>query len=179
MRIKWRFTLIELLMVISIIAILATLLLPALKKVKDTANKSFCMNNLKQLGSGMAFYLDNYNGWFPSWNYLSGPNPQFWFNFVDYELTGKETSLNTNNLSASKPGIWRCPSNPVHGWGIQDLSYGQNIYLGYYKRDKTVMTQAVQVQAVKRPSGVIMMGDGDGDKDCDTYLVSMFGTSMF
>jgi prepilin-type N-terminal cleavage/methylation domain-containing protein len=62
---RCRFTLIELLVVIAIIAILAALLLPALKKSKDMAKSIVCVGNMKQLGAAVMFYTDDYNQWIP------------------------------------------------------------------------------------------------------------------
>ena len=59
---KINFTLLELLIVISVIAILFALMLPALNSAREKAKSAQCLNNLKQCGTMAASYADSFNG---------------------------------------------------------------------------------------------------------------------
>ena len=59
------FTLIELLVVISIIALLISIILPALSAVKDRVKDGVCLNNLKQIGTAVMVYANEYDQLIP------------------------------------------------------------------------------------------------------------------
>jgi len=73
-----KFTILELLIVIAIITILASMLLPALGKARERARSIACMNNLKAVGLGMIDYTDMSNGFFTPTNYTENGNTHFW-----------------------------------------------------------------------------------------------------
>ena len=104
---KSAFTLIELLVVIAIISILAAMLLPALKKAKDTAKGIVCLGNLKQLGLVYSFYAGDYKDSYPPY-YTTSPVPLCWFTSLVYY--GYLEVLHYPYNAAQNHPLYRCPA---------------------------------------------------------------------
>ncbi len=110
------FTLVELLVVISIIALLISMLLPALAKARSLAVRMQCASNMRQIGIAMTEYADEYDGLYP----LSDTGNWPFGNFAAYNFNGtwanypywgfgmlyySSFGVQGNNMLNPRPGI--------------------------------------------------------------------------
>lgn len=102
---------IELLVVISIIALLIAILMPALNRAREQAKAAQCMSNLKQLTTAMALYSENYDGAIMG----MGHGPKRWFRQLAPYLGDRSFKDNPNEEKGTK-GVMQigiCPSTKL------------------------------------------------------------------
>jgi prepilin-type N-terminal cleavage/methylation domain-containing protein len=130
------FTLLELLAVITTIAVLAALLLPVLAKAKTRAQRTACFSNLHQLGLAWVMYYTDNNGRLVESYPVN--NPYVW---VQGDLTVASDATNLNFIRQSKlfpynqsVELYRCPTDRgivIGGKAVQTVrSYSMNSFMG-------------------------------------------------
>lgn len=147
------FNLVELLVVITIIAIMAALLVPALSKAKHQATAAACLGNQKQLASAFHMYTqdnsdrvvqmaDYFTGekFYPAGGFWSGPMPGPNWTNASEALAAAQNGLRSSNalyFYCNNVGVYHCPgdvrllqnptTNDPHGWAYDSYSRTENI----------------------------------------------------
>jgi prepilin-type N-terminal cleavage/methylation domain-containing protein len=142
------YTLVELLVVLAIIGTLIALLLPAVQKVREAANRIACMNNLRQLGLAAQSFHDLHGRLPPGIGAWGPAYGTCWYHLLPFleqdnlyqsSRIGNTYAADNNQVYAAVLKVFACPSDPSFGseglvldeqgtrWGAS--SYAINIWL--------------------------------------------------
>ncbi|MCP4246731.1 MAG: type II secretion system protein [bacterium] len=191
------FTLVELLVVVSIIAVLLAILLPSLKHARDQVKTTVCMSNLKQLGLAFAFYGDEYKQRPPPNRMRSAPGaplggtpPDFrdsdWWYYT--HMVPKYVPPNEHSATrAAFGGVFRCPADQEAG-----RAYAMNIFASNYERTDQFATQYTRgttfnPYSVRGPQRYLLIGEAHAIfADADSpglygtrYVIGQQGASVY
>ncbi len=161
------FTLVELLTVIAVIAILAAILFPVIRSVRQKSNTMECASNLRQIHVALNLFANDNNGELP---FLNDPGQELWGSkwqqrIEPYCSPESRTTSSATQRAVTESVYW-CPSqephNPAQGWpgdyAINVLLFRANIFVD----DPNGQQLPLRVQDIPDPSNFIFFVDGGG-----------------
>lgn len=147
-----KFTLLELLIVIAIITILASLLLPALGKTREKVKAINCLSNQRQIGIWLLNYTDDYNDYFPDWTSAGWYQRLYLAGYFPWKLDNKGFLEK-----------FKCPANTL------PFSIRSHYALNYSNaRGLAILNSAIRRRECVRPSGTMEI--------CDCNITNQFAS---
>jgi prepilin-type N-terminal cleavage/methylation domain-containing protein/prepilin-type processing-associated H-X9-DG protein len=168
------FTLIELLVVMAIIAVLASLLLPALSGSKASSKRIQCVNNLRQLGIAAHLYVDDNADFYPIAYYSAVEGGVKWF--YAWDLTTIDSNPNTVVpglvwQGATTLQIQQCPSFTGGANWLTDPYTGYNYntsYIGHGQYE--TIPEPAKGSDVMHTGKTVLFGDGQYAGGADKFM---------
>jgi prepilin-type processing-associated H-X9-DG protein len=165
---KKGFTLLVLLMVISIIATLAAMLLPVLSKARERGRQAVCMSNLRQLAMAFIMYTGDYGYYPPAASDINGANNRRWFGV---RASGSPWGESSFKMTPDTPIYAYLPDSKIRacptfkrfmgGWegGAGGYGYNDQYIGGTAPAGMPGAEISAKESRVRKPSETIMLAD--------------------
>jgi prepilin-type N-terminal cleavage/methylation domain-containing protein/prepilin-type processing-associated H-X9-DG protein len=164
------FTLIEILVVLAIIAVLTAILLPVLSTVREKGRSAVCQSNLRQIGTAITLYTQDYDRYPRGLDAADKNLPQIWGSFPGADKIMAESPMLTAVLDpyVKNSALWNCPSDS--GYDVDDhTGYAINARptafqafgLSYSYRTELTLLDLMQEQ-LPRPAETNVLNDSNG-----------------
>jgi len=115
---KAGFTLIELLVVVAIIAVLVSMLIPALQQARESSRRAVCSSNMRQVAVGSMYYADDNAGNLPTVDYYAAWTlPVIWW----WQYGSKGFGLLIERGYVNSPQVYYCPGQKQNQWSFEYL----------------------------------------------------------
>jgi prepilin-type N-terminal cleavage/methylation domain-containing protein/prepilin-type processing-associated H-X9-DG protein len=165
-------TLVELLVVIALISILASMLLPALQMARESARGASCLSNTRQIAIAITLYGDASRGWFPVSHQTNG-SPNFWRMEIA-PMLGLDNITDKRDPVLIK-GVFKCLSeNFTYKFPLDQEfcsgGYGWNdTWMGYNDIDPLDYRRRQTIRNVPVPAKTLLCGDSSDTIDSSHY----------
>lgn len=181
-KLRFGFSLVELLVVIATVALLLSILMPSLGKARSMAMRVKCAHNLKQIDLAVSFYLDGNGDTYPcaedpvSKIVSTDPNDYYWLWMGRGWRAFVEPYLDTN-INKDNPSVLFCPQDRKAKEHYESTSYAYSMAFYHspqqidnmgspsdtYDKNKVQPSIPQQCSNVARPSGKILIGEWDSN----------------
>ncbi|MCH7505088.1 prepilin-type N-terminal cleavage/methylation domain-containing protein [PVC group bacterium] len=141
---NYAFTIFELVVVLAIITTLVAMIFPVLQKARDTGRKTSCVSNLKQIGTALSMYLDDFRHRLPRVG------------------TGRiEWANNLNNIYIDDQNLFYCPTAPGNSknWTNLDDNVGVSYGMSFYLNEAILLFP--EYDGIENKSTKVLIADAD------------------
>lgn len=121
------FTLIEVVVAISILGVLVAILLPAVQQAREASRRTFCSSNMKQLGAAIDSHVTQHTT-YPDGSAL----PRSLLSFVEQTATYDQIT-NQQTVSSARVPVFLCPSDDLNDRWFDPINFGANMGTGNQK----------------------------------------------
>ncbi len=143
------FTLVELLVVIAIIALLLSILMPSLRKVRSIAMRLKCAHNLKQINLAVSFYLNENDNIYPC---AQDPLPAGYWLWMGRGWRFLVEPYLGGNIDVNNPSVLFCPQDPIAKDKYESTSYSYSMAFYHSPEQIDDMNSPADTYNIPQPS---------------------------